>query len=48
MLQSKQFETLHDLIPNAALFAALVNPDNPNFENDVRALQSAAIALGQT
>jgi putative ABC transport system substrate-binding protein len=30
MLQSKQFETLHELIPNAALFAALVNPDNPN------------------
>jgi putative tryptophan/tyrosine transport system substrate-binding protein len=47
MLQSKQFETLHELIPNAALFAALVNPDNPNFENDVRALQSAANALGQ-
>ena len=29
MLQSKQFETLHELVPNAALFAALVNPDNP-------------------
>ena len=47
MLQSKQFETLHELVPNAALFAALVNPDNPNFETDVRSLQSAANALGQ-
>jgi putative tryptophan/tyrosine transport system substrate-binding protein len=47
MLQSKQFETLHELVPNAALFAALVNPDNPNFETDVRALHMAADALGQ-
>jgi putative tryptophan/tyrosine transport system substrate-binding protein len=47
MLQSKQFETLHELVPNAALFAALVNPDNPNFETDVRSLRTAADALGQ-
>ena len=48
MLQSKQFETLHELVPNAALFAALVNPDNPNFETDVRSLHTAAAdALGQ-
>jgi putative ABC transport system substrate-binding protein len=47
MLQSKQFETLHELVPNAALFAALVNPDNPNFETDVRSLHTAADALGQ-
>ena len=42
MLQSKQFETLHELVPNAALFAALVNPDNPNFETDLRSLYTAA------
>jgi putative tryptophan/tyrosine transport system substrate-binding protein len=47
MLQSKQFETLHELVPNTALFAALVNPDNPNFETDVRSLHMAADALGQ-
>ena len=46
MLQAKQFETLHELVPNAALFAALVNPDNPNFETDVRSLHTAADALG--
>ena len=47
MLQSKQFETLHELVPNAALFAALVNPDNPNFETDLRSLYTAADTLGQ-
>jgi putative ABC transport system substrate-binding protein len=35
------------LIPNAALFAGLVNPDNPNFETDVRSLHAAAGALGR-
>jgi putative ABC transport system substrate-binding protein len=47
MLQSKQFETLHELLPNSASFAALVNPDNPNFETDVGSLQTASAALGQ-
>jgi putative tryptophan/tyrosine transport system substrate-binding protein len=35
------------LIPNATLFAGLVNPDNPNFETDVRSLRAAADALGR-
>jgi ABC-type uncharacterized transport system substrate-binding protein len=46
-LLAKQFEVLHELVPNAALFAVLMNSANPNFEFDVRSLQTAADALGQ-
>jgi putative ABC transport system substrate-binding protein len=46
-LQAKQFELLHELVPDAPLFAVIVNPANPNFETDLRALNMAGSALGQ-
>jgi putative ABC transport system substrate-binding protein len=45
-LGPKRLEVLHDLVPNAAEMAALVNQNNPiNVENNTRALQVAAAAL---
>jgi putative ABC transport system substrate-binding protein len=39
---------LHELLPNAARFAALVNPDNPGItESFVSELQAAASAIGR-
>jgi putative ABC transport system substrate-binding protein len=45
-LVAKQLELLHDLVPQANLFAFLVNPSNPIAETDVRDMQEAAHVLG--
>jgi putative ABC transport system substrate-binding protein len=45
-LGEKNLATLHELVPNAAVIGALVNPNNPNAEPQVRDLQAAARALG--
>ena len=45
-LGEKNLATLHDLVPNAVLIGALVNPNNPNAEPQVRDLQAAARDLG--
>jgi putative ABC transport system substrate-binding protein len=47
-LGAKRLALLHELLPNAARFAALVNPDNPGItEPFVSELQIAASSLGR-
>jgi putative tryptophan/tyrosine transport system substrate-binding protein len=45
-LGEKNLATLHELVPNAVVIGALVNPNNPNWEPQSRDLQAAARALG--
>src|SRR5262245_50950785 len=45
VLVPKQLELVRELVPKASVIAALVNPDNPNTETEVRELQEAAQAL---
>jgi len=42
----KRLELAHQLVPMATVFAALVNPTNPNTEIVLKDLQAAARALG--
>jgi putative ABC transport system substrate-binding protein len=44
-LGPKDLEVLHELVPQAQLVAALVNPTNPNFETQLIDLQAAAAKL---
>jgi putative tryptophan/tyrosine transport system substrate-binding protein len=47
LLVQKQFELLHEAVPNATVFALLVNPTNPNVaESTARDAQEAARSLG--
>jgi putative tryptophan/tyrosine transport system substrate-binding protein len=46
-LQAKRFELLHELVPNAALIAVLVNPTNPEAETQVQDVQRAARTISQ-
>ena len=43
---SKRLELLHELLPNASVVAALVNPVNPNAKTQSRALETAARSIG--
>jgi ABC-type uncharacterized transport system substrate-binding protein len=45
-LEPKRLELLHDVVPTAASFGALLNRTNPNAEPQSRALQQAAEKLG--
>jgi putative tryptophan/tyrosine transport system substrate-binding protein len=45
-LSSKQFEILHELVPNAKIVALLINPQNANAERDIASVQEAASVLG--
>jgi putative tryptophan/tyrosine transport system substrate-binding protein len=45
-LVSKQFELLHELVPQAAVIGILVNPSNPNVRFELSDLQSAAQTMG--
>jgi putative ABC transport system substrate-binding protein len=45
-LETKRLGLLHDLIPKATTIAALVHPNNPGADRQVRDLQEAAPRLG--
>jgi ABC-type uncharacterized transport system substrate-binding protein len=47
-LGPKRLGLLRDLLPNAGLIAALVNPTNPNTESDAKDLLAAAQSIGMT
>jgi putative ABC transport system substrate-binding protein len=47
-LGPKRLGLLHDLLPKASTVAVLINPNNPNAEPDVKALQAAAPSIGVT
>lgn len=45
-LEDKRLELLHDLVPNAAVFGLLLNPDNPTSHPRLPHLDAAAQTLG--
>jgi putative ABC transport system substrate-binding protein len=45
-LVSKQFELLHELVPQAAVVGILLNPSNPNVGVELSDLQNAAQTMG--
>jgi putative ABC transport system substrate-binding protein len=45
-LASKRLELLHEMLPQGALIAFLVNPSNPNAESDLANVHEAARILG--
>jgi len=47
VLGSKRFELLHELVPNAAMVALLVNPQYPSAESEIREMQAAAHSIGR-
>jgi putative tryptophan/tyrosine transport system substrate-binding protein len=47
-LGPKRLGLLRDLLPNAGLIAALVNPTNPNAESDSKDLLATAQSMGMT
>jgi putative ABC transport system substrate-binding protein len=47
LLLAKRLEILRELVPKTALFAALVNPNNPRAVADTRDIEAAAAAMGQ-
>jgi putative ABC transport system substrate-binding protein len=44
---TKRLQLLHDLVPQAAIIAFLMNPNNPNGNIEMKAAQTAATALGK-
>jgi putative tryptophan/tyrosine transport system substrate-binding protein len=46
-LEAKRLELLHELVPNAALIAVLVNPNFSEAETQVKVVQAAATKLGR-
>jgi putative ABC transport system substrate-binding protein len=46
-IDPKRFGLLHDVAPNAALTAVLVNPKNPNIPERARGIEAAAHTLGK-
>jgi ABC-type uncharacterized transport system substrate-binding protein len=45
-LMEKNLATMHELVPNALVIGALVNPNNSNVEPQLRDLRAAASGLG--
>jgi putative tryptophan/tyrosine transport system substrate-binding protein len=45
-LEQKRLQLLHELVPKASVIAALLNPDNPQFETQSREVSTAARAIG--
>ncbi len=48
VLVTKQFEVMHELVPNASRIGLLVNPGNSNTEQHIRDVQTAAETLGKS
>jgi putative ABC transport system substrate-binding protein len=46
-IEAKRLGLLHDLVPTAALIGVLFNPNNSNFETQLRDVQEAAHSIGQ-
>jgi putative ABC transport system substrate-binding protein len=46
-LEAKRFGLLHELVPGAALVAALINPDNPPSKDQARQIEEAAKTINQ-
>jgi ABC-type uncharacterized transport system substrate-binding protein len=46
-LVAKRLDLLHELVPRAALIAALINPDNPNIATVAGDIQQASRGLGR-
>jgi putative tryptophan/tyrosine transport system substrate-binding protein len=46
-LEAKRLELLREAAPNATLIAALVNPNRPQVETQVKEIEAAAQAVGQ-
>jgi putative ABC transport system substrate-binding protein len=44
---TKRLQLLHDLVPQAAVIAFLMNPNNPNGNVEMKAAQTAAASLGK-
>jgi putative tryptophan/tyrosine transport system substrate-binding protein len=44
---TKRLQLLHDLVPQAAVIAFLMNPNNPNGNIEMKAAQTAAASLGR-
>jgi len=47
VLGSKRLELLHELVPNAAMMALLVNPNYPSAESEIKEMRAAAHAVGR-
>jgi putative ABC transport system substrate-binding protein len=47
ILLAKQLELLHELAPNAAVMAVLLNPNNATAETQTRDIQTAARSIGR-
>jgi putative tryptophan/tyrosine transport system substrate-binding protein len=47
LLIAKRLEMLREIVPKAALFAALVNPNNARVALDTRDIETAAASIGQ-
>jgi len=46
-LEAKRLGLLHELVPEAALVAALINPDNPPSKDQARQIEEAARTINQ-
>ena len=46
IVAAKQFEALYETVPSATVLGCLINPNNPNTEEDTREAQKATQALG--
>jgi putative ABC transport system substrate-binding protein len=46
-MEAKRLQLLHELVPNVAVIAIIVNPNNPQADGQLQDLQAAARTLGQ-
>ena len=46
-MEAKRLQLLQELVPNAAVVAIIVNPDNPQVDDQVNSLEAAARTIGK-